>query len=47
MKEQEAIITFKVTKEFKDKLQKLAAEENRSVSNYIKTVLEKIMKDKK
>lgn len=43
----ETVITFKATPEFKKKLQTMAAKENRTVSNYIKTVLEKAMKEKK
>ena len=47
--EKETVITFKATPEFKEKLQKMAAKENRTVSNYIKTILEKAMtvKEKK
>jgi predicted DNA-binding protein len=44
--EKETIITFKCTPEFKAKLQAMAAKDNRTVSNYIKTVLEKAMKEK-
>ena len=47
MKAQETIITFKATTEFKERLQKMAAKDNRTVSSYIKNVLEKAMKDKK
>jgi predicted transcriptional regulator len=43
---EETVITFKATEDFKKRLQAMAEKENRSVSNYIKTVLEKTMKGK-
>jgi predicted DNA-binding protein len=40
----EEIITFKASTEFKKKLQKLADMDNRTISNYIKTLIEKEFK---
>ena len=41
------IVTFKVTADFKKKLQAMADKDNRSVSNYIKNILEQAMQVKK
>lgn len=43
----ETSITFRTTEETKKKLEAMATKENRTISNMIQTILDKIFKDKK
>lgn len=43
----ETSITFRTTEETKKKLEAMAAKENRTLSNMIQTILEKLFKEKK
>ena len=40
------VLSFKVEPEFKEALERLAEEENRSLSNYVQTVLLKHLEEK-
>jgi len=43
----ETSITFRTTEETKKKLEAMAAKENRTISNMIQTILDKLFKEKK
>lgn len=43
----ETSITFRTTEDLKKRLEKLAASENRSLSNYLQNLIEKCIKNKK
>jgi predicted transcriptional regulator len=41
----ESVITFRVQEELKKKIEAIAKKDNRSLSNYLVTLLEKIVKE--